>query len=41
MEAGAFNTFKYYELIIAFVWTSITSVGSICCIKNFRKVDIY
>jgi hypothetical protein len=41
MEAGAFYTFKYYELITAFIWTSITSVGSICCIKDFKKVDIY
>ena len=40
MLCNAFNTFKYYELIIVLVWTIIAASLDIGSIKRFNKIDI-
>lgn len=40
MESGAFATFKYYELIIVLMWTTIMIISNILSIKSFKKIDI-
>ncbi len=41
MLCDAFNTFKYYELIIVVIWTIIAASLDIFGIKKLKKVDIY
>lgn len=40
MSKVPFTVTKYHEVITIFAWMLITLVGSICCVKIFKKQDI-